>query len=79
MPECYDHLYSGEQLVQHPTRIPDRLGDMPNIFYFFLTSNPSAYAVTLSSPYGSSNHNLISTSCPTSPLPPQNPPKQRCL
>ena len=31
-----------EQLVQFPTPIRDRLGDLPNIFYLFLTSNPSA-------------------------------------
>ncbi|KAK8385199.1 hypothetical protein O3P69_012186 [Scylla paramamosain] len=55
-------LHDLEQLVQHPTRIPDRLGDTPIILDLFLTSNP-AYAVTLSSPLGSSNHNLISVSC----------------
>ena len=65
--------------MQHPTRIPDRLGDTPNILDLFLTSNPSAYAVTLSSPLGSSDHNLISVSCPISPIPPQDPPKRRCL
>ncbi|MPC71100.1 hypothetical protein E2C01_065369 [Portunus trituberculatus] len=37
-----------EQLMEHPTRIPDRLGDTPNILDLFLTSNPSAYVVTLS-------------------------------
>ena len=42
-------LYDLEQLVQHPNRIPDRLGDMTNILVLFLTCNPSAYAVTLSS------------------------------
>ncbi|KAG0709979.1 hypothetical protein GWK47_023744 [Chionoecetes opilio] len=31
-----------EHLVQHPTRIPDRLGDTPNILDLFLTTNPSA-------------------------------------
>ncbi|MPC67033.1 hypothetical protein E2C01_061194 [Portunus trituberculatus] len=65
--------------MQHPTRIPDRLGDTPNILDLFLTSNPSAYAVTLSSPMDSSNHNLISVSCPISPIPPQHPAKRRCL
>ncbi|MPC53051.1 hypothetical protein E2C01_046935 [Portunus trituberculatus] len=39
-----------EQLVQHPTRIPDRFGDTPNILDLFFASNPSAYAVTLSFP-----------------------------
>ncbi|MPC91069.1 hypothetical protein E2C01_086082 [Portunus trituberculatus] len=28
-----------EQLMQHPTRIPDRLGESPNILVLFLTSN----------------------------------------
>ncbi|MPC41103.1 hypothetical protein E2C01_034687 [Portunus trituberculatus] len=41
-------LHDLEQLVQHPTRIPDRLGDKSNILDFI--SKPSAYAVTLSSP-----------------------------
>ncbi|MPC74323.1 hypothetical protein E2C01_068680 [Portunus trituberculatus] len=59
-------IHDLEQLVQQPTRIPDRLGDTPNILDLFLTSNPSAYAVTLSSPLGSSDHNLISVSCPSS-------------
>ncbi|MPD00574.1 hypothetical protein E2C01_096055 [Portunus trituberculatus] len=68
-------LHDIEQLVQHPTRIPDCLGDMTNILDLFLTSNPSAYAVTLSSPLGSSDHNLISVSCPISPISPQDPPK----
>ncbi|MPC81381.1 hypothetical protein E2C01_075994 [Portunus trituberculatus] len=67
-----------EQLVQHPTRIPDRLGDTPNILDFFLASNSSAYAVTLSPSWGSSDHNLISVSCLISPIPPQDPPKRRC-
>ena len=68
-----------EQLVQHPTRIPDRLGDTPNILDLFLTSNPSAYTVKLSSPLGSSDHNLISVSCPVSPVVSQDPPRPRCL
>ncbi|MPC88255.1 hypothetical protein E2C01_083155 [Portunus trituberculatus] len=72
-------LHDLQQLVQHPTRIPDRLGDMPNILDIFLTSNPSAYVATLSSPLGSSDHNLISVSCPISPIPPHDPPKRRCI
>ncbi|MPC43292.1 hypothetical protein E2C01_036936 [Portunus trituberculatus] len=43
-------LHDLEQLVEHSNSIPDRLGDTPNILDLFLTSNPSAYAVTLSSP-----------------------------
>ncbi|MPC19996.1 hypothetical protein E2C01_012926 [Portunus trituberculatus] len=55
-------LYNLEQLVQHPTRIPDPLGDTFNILDFFLIYNSSAYAVTLSSLLGSSDYNLISVS-----------------
>ncbi|MPC53169.1 hypothetical protein E2C01_047056 [Portunus trituberculatus] len=36
-----------EQLVQQSTRILAHLGETPNILDLFLTSNPSAYAVTL--------------------------------
>ncbi|MPC92345.1 hypothetical protein E2C01_087428 [Portunus trituberculatus] len=72
-------LHDLEKLVPHPTRIPDRLGDTSNILDLFLTSNPFTYTVTLSSPLGSSYHNLISVSCPISPNPPQDSPKRRCL
>ncbi|MPC12805.1 hypothetical protein E2C01_005515 [Portunus trituberculatus] len=72
-------LHDLGQLVQHPTRIFNRLGDTPNIFYLFLIYNPSAYAVTIVSPLGSSDHNLISVSCPISSIPPQNSLKRRCL
>ena len=68
-----------EQLVQHPTRIPDRLGDRPNILDLFLTSNPSAYSVNLFSPLGSSDHNLISVTCPIAPVLPPDPPSPRRL
>ncbi|MPC38891.1 hypothetical protein E2C01_032408 [Portunus trituberculatus] len=72
-------LHDIGQLVQHPIRIPDRLGDTPNILDFFLPSCPSAYAVTLSSPLGSSDHNLVSVSCPIFPIPSQDPSKRSCL
>ena len=68
-----------EQLVQHPTRIPDRLGDRPNTLDLFLTSNPSAYSVQLYSPLGSSDHNLISVFCPIAPVQPLDPPRRRCF
>ncbi|MPC33695.1 hypothetical protein E2C01_027053 [Portunus trituberculatus] len=55
-------LHDLEKLVQHPTRIPDRLGDTSNILDIFLTFNPSVYVVTLSSPLGSSSHSLILSS-----------------
>ncbi|MPC20432.1 hypothetical protein E2C01_013375 [Portunus trituberculatus] len=44
-------------MVPHLTRIPGLLGDTPNVLDLFLTSNLSAYTVTLSSPLGSSDHN----------------------
>ncbi|MPC54085.1 hypothetical protein E2C01_047992 [Portunus trituberculatus] len=72
-------LHDLEQLVQHPTRIPDLLGYTPNILDLFLTSNPSAYAVTLFSLLVFSNHNFISESSPISPIPPQDPLKWRSL
>ncbi|MPC56762.1 hypothetical protein E2C01_050728 [Portunus trituberculatus] len=72
-------IHDLEQLVQHPTHIPDSHGDTLNILDLFLTSDPSACAVTLSSPLSSSNHNLISVSCPIFPIPPQYLPKWRCL
>ena len=65
--------------MQFPTRIPDRLGDTPNILDNFLTSNPSAYSVKLSSPLGSSDHNLISVTCSITTMQPQDSPKQRCF
>ncbi|MPC51651.1 hypothetical protein E2C01_045503 [Portunus trituberculatus] len=72
-------LHDLEQLVQYPIRVPDRLGDTPNILDLVLTDSPSAYAVILSSPSGSSDHNLISVSCPNSPISSHDPSKRRCL
>ncbi|KAL7634069.1 UNVERIFIED_CONTAM: hypothetical protein RMT77_015397 [Armadillidium vulgare] len=64
-----------EQLVHLPTRIPDRLGDEPNILDLFLTSYPSPHTVKLFPPLGSSDHLLISVSCPvSSSLPQERPP-----
>ncbi len=68
-----------EQFVQHPTRIPDRLGYWPNILDLFLTSSPSASSVQLYSSLGSSEHNLISVFCPIAPVQPLNRPKKRCF
>src|ERR1700755_2927481 len=63
-----------DQFVQHPTRIPDSLGDEPNILDLFLTSYPSPYTVKRF-PLGSSDHLLISESCSLSPnLPQERPP-----
>ncbi|MPC85175.1 hypothetical protein E2C01_079938 [Portunus trituberculatus] len=45
----------------------------------FLTFHLYTYVVTLSFTLGFSDHNLISVSRPISPIPPQDPPKRRCL
>ena len=52
-----------EQMVQTPTRLPDRLGDVPNLLDLFLTSIPSAYSVETCPPLGTSDHLLISSTC----------------
>ena len=65
--------------MQFPTRIPDRLGDTTNILDLFLTSNPSAYSVKLFSPLGTSDHNLISVTCPITLVELQDLLKQRCF
>ena len=72
-------LHDLEQMVQFPTRIPDRLEDTPNILDLFLTSNPSAYSVKLSSPLGSSDNNFISVICSITPVQPQDPPRRKCF
>ncbi|MPC71843.1 hypothetical protein E2C01_066133 [Portunus trituberculatus] len=72
-----------KQLAQHPIRVPDRHGDTPNILDLFLTSNPSAYAVILSSPLSSSDQNIISVSSffsnPSSGSPKAEVPLALCL
>ncbi|KAL7640504.1 UNVERIFIED_CONTAM: hypothetical protein RMT77_008779 [Armadillidium vulgare] len=63
-----------EQLVHLPSRIPDRLGDEPNILDLFLTSYPSPYTVKFFPPLGSSDHLLISVSNSISSSLPQEGP-----
>ena len=71
-------LHDLEQLMQFPTRIPDRPGDTPNILDLFLNSNPSTYSVKFSTQLGYSDHNLFFVICSITPVQPQDPPKQRC-
>ena len=48
------------QVISEPTRVPDRAGDKATTLDLFLTSNPSiCFPPTVSSPYGNSNHCLI--------------------
>src|ERR1044072_7243183 len=60
--------------MQLPTRIPDRLGDKPNILDLFLTSNPSPYTVNLFPPLGSYDHLISVSSFISSSLPQKRPP-----
>ena len=74
-------LHDLEQLVQHPTRIPDGSGgNTCNILDLFSTSNSFAYIITPSSSLGSYGHNPISlTFFLFIQFPPQNPPQRRWL
>jgi len=67
-----------EQLIKHPTRVPDRHDHSPNTLDLFFTSNPSHYAYTIFAPLGSSDHNLISIHSKWS-RPPKIPPSKRLL
>jgi len=61
--EIYDFsiLNSLSQLVNSPTRVPDRSSDRPQTLDLFLTSHPSNYSsVSVAPPIGNSDHNLIS-------------------
>ena len=66
-----------EQIIQHPTRVPDRHDQSSNILDLFLTSKPSHYTYTISAPVGSSDHNLISVSAAWARPPPLPPTKRR--
>jgi len=67
-----------DQIIKEPTRIPDRHDHAPNILDLFLTSNPSKYKYAITSPLGSSDHNLISVSFETK-RPAAAPPSKRTL
>ena len=53
------------QLVNCPTRVPDRLSDKGYLLDLFLTSNPDNYHHTVSSPLGSSDHCVVLVSSRT--------------
>ncbi|MGH9705388.1 MAG: endonuclease/exonuclease/phosphatase family protein, partial [Candidatus Acidiferrales bacterium] len=46
------------QLLDEPTRIPDRDGEFASLLDLFLTTNPEIYTVTVNPPLGSSDHKL---------------------
>ena len=65
-----------EQIIKHPTCVPDCHDQAPNIFYQFHTANPLYYSYTVSSPLGLSDNCHISVSSSFSP-PLPIPPTQR--
>ena len=62
-----------EQIIKHPTRVPDRHGHAANPLDLFFTSNPQNYTYTVSSPLGSSDHCTVSVTSTFTP-PPLIPP-----
>ena len=71
-------LTSWEQIINHPTRVPDRHDHAANPLDLFFTSNPQNYTYTVSSPLGSSDHCTVSVTSTFTP-PPPIPPTQRHL
>ena len=68
-----------EQIIKHPTRVPDRHDHAANPLDLFYTSNPQNYTYTVSSPLGSSDHCTVSVTSTFTPPPPPIPPTQRHL
>ena len=67
-----------EQIIKHPTRVPDCHGHAANPLDLFFTSNPQNYTYTVTSPLGSSDHYTVSVTSTFTP-PPPIPPAQRHL
>ena len=67
-----------EQIIKHPTHVPDRHDHAANPLDLFFTSNPQKYTYTVSSPLGSSDHCTVSVTSTFTP-PPPIPPTQRHL
>ena len=66
-----------EQLIQHPTRVPDQHAQTPQTLDLFLSTDISSYSYSISAPLGSSDHNLISVCCPALPPSPIRKPSHR--
>ena len=66
-----------EQIIRHPTRVPDRHDHAPNPLDLFFTSNPLNYNYSISAPLGSSDHSMISVSSSLAPPPPIPPTKRQ--
>ena len=67
-----------EQIIKHPTRVPDHYEHAANTLDLFFTSDPQNYTYTVSFPLGSSDHCTVSVTLYFTP-PPPIPPTQRHL
>ena len=63
-------LHGLDQLIQQPTRVPDRHDQASNILDLFFTSNCDLYTYSVSSPLGSSDHCLVTVTSSYAPPPP---------
>merc|ERR1712121_243069 len=52
-------LHGLDQLIQQPTRVPDRHDQASNTLDLFFTSNCDLFSYSVSSPLGSSDHCLV--------------------
>ena len=59
-----------EQIIKHPTRVPDRHDNAANILDLFFTSNPQNCNYTVSSPLLPSDHCTVSVTSSFTPPPP---------
>ena len=59
-----------EQIIKHPTHVPDRHDHAANTHDLFFTSNPQNYTYTISSLLGSSDHCTVSVTSSFTPPPP---------
>ena len=63
-------LHSLDQLIQQPTRVPDRHDQASNILDLFFISNCDLYTYSVSSPLGSSDHCFVTVTSSYAPPPP---------
>ena len=63
-------LHGLDQLIQQPTRVPDRHDQASNTLDLFFTSNSDLYSYSVSSPLGSSDHCLVAVTTSYASPPP---------
>ncbi len=63
----FTNLNGLTQLINEPTRIPDRDGDRSQLLDLFLTTHPDNYSTEVASPLGTSDHCLIQIYYPVTP------------